>query len=605
MPLEDEGEEEEEKTKEDEEEEEKTAPDIHIDEIKTQTIAPDMTMSIISVELPGLGNVVLHVQQKAKFIGTLADTAVVEAMQMYPRARIQVWTELEDLGKRLGIFEGGPVTMAELSAAISFGDVLVRDTFVPKTAGLAPAASPSKPKADSGSYGVVFPVCLKERSEPGLHRPCASLSVSLGADGSSVRVPITLAMKLVIMPVSMQHDLSKDDGFSRVSRHGIYVGHQNPWREMVVARFASRLLRAGITPHVPLLYFPTGITDLPIERDPRTLGGVRVMAATLGLSGSEDKPKRPSQGVATFTEFSDLSFSALLDKLAFLKPTDYLRSSHELWYNAFMQLMQGLLALQINLLANHNDAHSGNIMASSTLDAHLYYAVPLEWNGTVHPKADAPVAYYRTKTNGFLWKWIDFGFTTSEGLFGENDTRIALEHAPSFFNPHAHRDGTQEATHVAAELYDVGRLVGSILQQTHASKVERQRVLDEGVIPSEVRSGFLPPESTRFFYSVAKAAKDLSHDADPGVLFRAGKPPTFAGLSRPADPSPSLSPSALRDRYTKQAERKGRLLTLFHMAFAESRMEEPPPKDAIVYDLRLLDTGSLNPFEQQVLSAEL
>lgn len=558
--------------------------------LETRTIAPNMSMRVIAAVLPGLGKVTLGVQQNAKFIGTLADAAVLEAMQMYPHARIQVWAQLEELGKRLGIFGGRPVSMAELTAAVSFGEVLLRDSF--ERTGPAPATS------DKGSYGVVFPVCLKDRPEPGLHRPCASLSIPFTTK-ASVRIPVTLAMKLVLMPASMQHDLSRDSGFTRVSGRGEYVGHQNPWREMVVARFASRLLRAGITPHVPLLFFPTGITDLPVEYDPRTRGQ-RIVDDALerriapGLA-------RTAAGIATFTEFSDLSFSTLLDKLAFLKPSDFLRGSHDLWYNAFMQLMQGLLALQMNLYANHNDAHPGNIMGSSTLDDYLYYAVPLSWDGVMHPKSDSPVAFYRAKTNGVLWKWIDFGFTTSDSLFGGDDTRIAHERAPEFFNPHAQRTGTQEGAVVAAELYDVGRLVGSILKDSEASKFERQDVLDKGVIPEKPRYGLLPPETTRFFYTVAKTAKDLSRDADPGILFRSGSAPAFAGSSRPASRHTKVD----RRRYVRQTERKGRLLTLFHTVFAPSRMEGEPPKDAPVYDLRRIDSGPYDPFERRVLSEEL
>lgn len=537
------------------------------------------SMRILNVKLPGLHDQKVVIHQGVKFIGNETDVAALEVLQLYPNARLTMWTETERQLSYLGLNTGKPIAMFELLNAISFGPVAKRPG----------AGSPGEAEAAKGNFGVVFPVCVKPAPTPKLHTPCASLTVPL-SDGFSVRLTVTIALKLTIMPPLMAADFADESGKITRTHKGKWVGQNNPWRELLIGRFASRLLAAGITPHVPLLYSFSPIVDLPSLID-RRHGGL-VVAPNL-MTFPNPAPER-TPGLATFTEFSDLSLADWLKRLTKVPESHYLRSSAHLWKSTLMQLFQGLLALQMHLGSQHNDAHPGNVMGSSTAEGELFYAIPLDWNGEGPPEMDTPVAYYRVSTYNVLWKWIDFGFSTSKKLFGEDDTRTAFALRPDAFNPHAVRDMTHEASKTASELYDIGRLVGSILRESRASIRERATAVEEGKIPDVPTKGYLPKETTRLLLNIAKLAVELSADSNPELLFLHGIVPSFYKRGLASGPLP---PDSLKV-HTKHT---GRLLRIFHAVFAEERMSSHPPVGSIVYDLRRRDNAPLNDLEKRVI----
>lgn len=192
---------------------------------------------------------------------------------------------------------------------------------------------------------------------------------------------------------------------------GEFIAHKNPIREALSGRMLNYVVRAKLSPHFPAIY------------DALYIG----------------EKRRKDKSVAIVMEMADMTLQTFITQTIKKMPTS---DSSEFLRIIILQVMQGLATAQEHLLFFHNDLHSANIMLSFVDDVFYTY------------KADGK--YFRIPTHGMNWKIIDFGFGTSDLLYGRGDTRAMVT--------------ALSEEHVShPEVLDMARILKSIRKRFHGN----------------------------------------------------------------------------------------------------------------------------------------
>ena len=222
---------------------------------------------------------------------------------------------------------------------------------------------------DTGEYGEVYSACIKASDTDAA--ACWKLP---GSDDRSFQ----LVVKTIRKPKPARQMTPCYAG--HCERRG-WVGHLNPYREILMGRLLNRLVRKNITPHFPMVYESFEVLSL---------GAVGFAMETCDIG---------------FTEFAENVINRVKDDASRVK----------LFRIAVLQLTHALIAGQQHFDFRHNDFHAGNAMM--TLITNSAYAYKFSAD-----EQDAEDTFYQVPNAGMCWKLIDFGFSSSSVFCAEDNS---------------------------------------------------------------------------------------------------------------------------------------------------------------------------------------
>lgn len=262
-----------------------------------------------------------------------------------------------------------------------------------------------------GRYGEVNVGCVANLREPS----CKLFAYYV--NGIEARAPFYIANKLM----KQKREVSFDP-FQVVARHGTWNPTDNYMREIILGRMANYLVRARISPHFPFLY-ETYFTETPAG---------------------------PHLGI--LMEMSHMDFPQFIRTVF---PTIAVEERTNLLRVILIQITQALAAMQTHFNWRHNDLHYHNIMVTFVAHADYCYVV----NGV----------NYVVPNYGMCWRIIDYGLSSSDVLFHENDNFDAstdaktLPYTYRFIREHYLEGFSEERYRFEPELNDLIRFITTVL----------------------------------------------------------------------------------------------------------------------------------------------
>lgn len=255
-----------------------------------------------------------------------------------------------------------------------------------------------------GVYGLTQTGCLKPRVGRNA-KECAKFALG-------PRLTQT-AVYLVIKSVERLDDLSGLKYPYSGMRTRKWVGNVNDIREVLMGRFLNYLVKARITPHVPMVYEAFQV--------------------------SSDRNRE------YFTmELCHLSLKQFVNKDLGKMPAD---TQVKVVNICLLQLVHALACARRFYNFRHNDSHGDNAMMTFITSGSYDYKVEDK--------------YYRIPNYGMCWKFIDFGYASSD-IFGSSDVRDLYTHAYTIPYGFDIMTDYADVKNMSLDFYDVMRLLVSV-----------------------------------------------------------------------------------------------------------------------------------------------
>lgn len=278
----------------------------------------------------------------------------------------------------------------------------------------------------SGANGIVYEACLKETE---FDPTCKQFVI----DGATHSVPLVIK--------TMMQQRAGDVPALRLpivhcfSESGRCIADTNSVREALMGNVLNLLVLRGVTPHMPTVYevFTSRFLDNGKSR-------------TNAKTGVVTYPyKRGERCRVIVTEMCSLTLPDFLQELVENTQKDgaYIKT---VMHVVLLQIAHGLASAQQHFNFRHNDFHGKNAMVTFVDHGEYVYKTS---TGTV----------YAIPNFGMCWKPIDFGWSTSDTVFGPHDGG----HVLCYSNVARHYDPIGfgfEAREHAVEMYDMVRLMG-------------------------------------------------------------------------------------------------------------------------------------------------
>lgn len=247
---------------------------------------------------------------------------------------------------------------------------------------------------------------------------CKNFPFRIEGTDETFQMPVYVANKIVMDVHS--HSKGMDPFVIDEDGTSVWSAAENPLREFISGRMLNYIVKAGKSPHLPLLY----------ETYETEMDG------------------RPASGVVM--ELAHMDFNTFFEKV-FVNIRDATVRRNVLEVTV-IQILQALTTAQIYFDFRHNDLHIRNIMVTFVENTTYCYSI----SGRT----------YAVPNYGLCWRLIDFGYSSSDVLFGETDILDAYEDSKTLgftrsivvkYAPELDR------FHFPAELNDVVRLVTSMI----------------------------------------------------------------------------------------------------------------------------------------------
>lgn len=255
-----------------------------------------------------------------------------------------------------------------------------------------------------GVYGVTQTGCLKPRVD---RNPTECAKYALGPRLAQV------AVLLVIKSVARMDDFSGMKYPYSGMRKKQWEGNVNHIREILMGRFLNHLVKARITPHVPMVYEAFQVAS--------------------------DRNREYFT-----TELCHLSLKQFVKKDLAKMPAD---TQVKVVNICLLQLVHALACARRFYNFRHNDAHGDNAMMTFITSGSYDYKVGDK--------------YYRVPNYGMCWKFIDFGYASSD-VFGSTDVKDLYTHAYTIPYGFDIMIEWGDVTDMSLDFYDIMRLLVSL-----------------------------------------------------------------------------------------------------------------------------------------------